>query len=85
MIAAFSLVVYSGASALGLEPPSPRLFVQASVQYFVFVFAVLVIAYLAGALASHGKTVLGVVGSGQRLSRFGLFLYSRISLRPGHL
>ena len=62
MIAAFSLVVYSGATFLGLEPPSPRLFLGASVQYFVFVFAVLVIAYLAGALASHGKTVLGVVG-----------------------
>lgn len=62
MISAFSLVVYSGASALGLEPPSPRLFVQASVQYFVFVLAVLGVAYLAGALASHAKTVLGVVG-----------------------
>lgn len=62
VIAAFSLVVYTGASALGLEPPAPRLFLQASVQYFVFVLAVLIIAYLAGALSSHGKTVLGVVG-----------------------
>ncbi len=31
-------------------------------QYFVFVLAVLGVAYLAGALASHAKTVLGVVG-----------------------
>lgn len=62
MIASFSLVVFLGATALGLEPPTLNRFAQAGGQYFVFVWTVLVLSYLVGSLTAHGKTVLAVLG-----------------------
>jgi len=62
MTALFSLAVFMVANALGLEPPGLARFAQAGVQYFVFVWTVLLLSYLVGAVAIQGKAVLAIVG-----------------------
>lgn len=62
MTAVFSLAVFTGANALGLEPPAFARFALAGGQYFVFLWTVLLLSYLVGAVSLQGKSVLAIVG-----------------------